>query len=81
MKSWLAQSSSGRLVTLLPGKTFLHIMLIFRDLFSWTCAGEFFTRRDFFYLLVDNFFGQSRNFLHGSNFVTGREFFLTAPEF
>ena len=25
MKSWLAQGSSGRRVTLLPGTTFLHI--------------------------------------------------------
>ena len=25
MKSWLAQGSSGRGVTLLPGTTFLHI--------------------------------------------------------
>ena len=36
MKSWLAQGSSGRRVTLLPGTTFLHIngALDFDCLFS-----------------------------------------------
>ena len=39
MKSWLAQGSSGRRVTLLPGTTFLHILHELKELHEFLGSG------------------------------------------